>query len=168
MRTREELAWAAGFFDGEGCTSATRHSVVLSISQLLSNVDCLIRFRDAIGFGKLHGPYYHRRTRGGLHAPNMRLHITNFEQVQATMAMMWLWLGPAKKRQYIHKLRDTRTLERRRGGNQAIYRRALEARSCGAVLVLWSPRHLLAPPRGASRYRRTTRLVPARRLTIAG
>jgi len=56
-----ELAWAAGFFDGEGCVSvsrtlATAEPVIqLSVSQVQR--EPLDRFAAAVGVGKVYGPY---------------------------------------------------------------------------------------------------------------
>src|SRR6266540_4363990 len=59
--SRTELAWAGGFFDGEGSTFvATRgHYPVIGISQ--SDDDgipaVLVRFREAVGgYGHINGP----------------------------------------------------------------------------------------------------------------
>jgi hypothetical protein len=59
-----ELAWAAGFFDGEGCTSLAvcrRDGKIISykahvcIAQV--QAEPLIRFRNAVNIGKVYGPY---------------------------------------------------------------------------------------------------------------
>jgi hypothetical protein len=54
-----ELAWAAGFFDGEGCTSYRKKSkpqwgAQVSITQF--HPETLERFQSAVG-GKVYGPY---------------------------------------------------------------------------------------------------------------
>ena len=56
---REEIAWAAGFFDGEGCFSYIQKAryVCLRIGQ--SELEPLERFREAVGLGKIYGPYSH-------------------------------------------------------------------------------------------------------------
>lgn len=55
-----ELAWAAGFFEGEGCVSTGRGRqymyLVLNITQ--NNLYPLLRFQNAVyGHGKVYGPY---------------------------------------------------------------------------------------------------------------
>lgn len=54
---REELAWAAGFFDGEGCFSYSKSGqyVCVSIGQTVR--EPLERFKLAVGLGVIYGPY---------------------------------------------------------------------------------------------------------------
>jgi hypothetical protein len=56
-----ELAWAAGFFDGEGCvtgfiTRGGEFNLNLIVAQS-STTEHLERFRDAVGYGTISGPY---------------------------------------------------------------------------------------------------------------
>jgi hypothetical protein len=99
-----ELAWAAGFFDGEGNIRAKPNNQhariyyhpVIFIPQIDPQV--LERFRHAVGRGKVSGPY--DRTR---YAPNRQpqwyYEVYSFDQVQAVMAMLWKWLSPVKREQ---------------------------------------------------------------------
>ena len=54
---REELAWAAGFFDGEGCFSYTEKARygVATITQ--ADIRPLDRFKTAVRVGNVYGPY---------------------------------------------------------------------------------------------------------------
>jgi hypothetical protein len=87
-----ELAWCAGFFDGEGSTFTQLHlnknhtgvQITFDVSQI--NPLLLYRFNEAIG------------GYGGLHRSQLR--ISNFEHVQYTMCLLWRWLGSIKKEQY--------------------------------------------------------------------
>lgn len=98
---REELAWAAGFFDGEGCCRARRHGtlaktprrfqLVLDVSQKDRRV--LDRFRRAVGVGAVYGPYR------APHRVQYHFATTDFEACQAVIAMLWSWLGPLKREQ---------------------------------------------------------------------
>jgi hypothetical protein len=59
MKSRDEVIWAAGFFDGEG-TTGTRtqrgHTyLVLQVAQVDRRP--LDRFGAAVGVGKVYGPY---------------------------------------------------------------------------------------------------------------
>ena len=105
MSTREsELAWAAGFFDGEGCTSATkmggsprfptRRYPLIGIAQVDRAV--LDRFRDAVGFGKVTGPYEKKNPNA---RPQYRYSIQGFVPVTTVMARLWPWLGEIKRQQ---------------------------------------------------------------------
>lgn len=50
-----ELIWAAGFFDGEGCSLLNSGYVAISISQ--NHTEVLERFQRAVGLGSITGPY---------------------------------------------------------------------------------------------------------------
>jgi hypothetical protein len=62
-----EMAWAAGLFDGEGCVSAShaegrkrKDGTQRTYPRLYvgnTDVRLLIRFQQAVGVGKIHGPY---------------------------------------------------------------------------------------------------------------
>ena len=51
----EEIAWAAGFFEGEG--SVTLHGKRLAVSIKNNDLDPLVRFRRIVQSGKVYGPY---------------------------------------------------------------------------------------------------------------
>ncbi len=93
-----KLAWAAGFFDGEGCTYAKKwdafkngySGMALEITQADSFV--LYKFRDAVGgLGKVYFP----NARGV-----WKFRSTRFEHIQAIVAMLWKWLSPPKREQW--------------------------------------------------------------------
>ena len=99
---RYELAWAAGFFDGEGCTGLYVSSKggcnfpKITISQV--NRVHLERFQRAVGgIGKIYGPY----TRKGHpnKRPSYQFQTSKFETCQAIIAMLWPWLGVEKREQ---------------------------------------------------------------------
>jgi hypothetical protein len=73
MIDRQELAWAAGFFDGEGhvclhrCTPNGRGRAegYVSLEVTISQIDprVLYRFAEAVGHGRILGPYgYSKKT----------------------------------------------------------------------------------------------------------
>lgn len=99
-----ELAWAAGFFDGEGNVRAkpnrqharVYYHPVVFIPQIDPQV--LERFRSAVGLGKVTGPWNRSR-----YAPNRQdqwyYEAYSFERTQAVVAMLWKWLSPVKREQ---------------------------------------------------------------------
>src|SRR5947207_13660201 len=96
---REELAWAAGLFDGEGSTTyhgrKPTHSVVkLQIAQVDRRV--LDQFARIVKCGRVYGPHPH-----GRHRPLYYFVANSFEEVQAVIAMLWVWLSRLKKEQAI-------------------------------------------------------------------
>lgn len=102
---REELAWAAGFFDGEGCISSSvfEHKRTRSIQIAIGQTDLrpLERFNRAIGgFGTI---YVINRPIPLLatHKPQWSLKIGRFEHVQSTMALLWLFISEPKREQCV-------------------------------------------------------------------
>lgn len=101
-----ELAWAAGFFDGEGCVCFSkssyynlagkklRHRIQMSVGQK-NNIFPVKRFHTAIGFGNVSRPDIHFQ---------VKWYVSTFEEVQAAIAMLWKFLCPRKKQQYIETL----------------------------------------------------------------
>lgn len=97
---RENLAWVAGFFDGEGYAGHTpcgRHfQSTVAIRQ--KHVAPLLKVQQIIGFGNVRGPYYkHRDTKT---FEFYEYAIGKFEHIQAFGALVWTWLGPAKRSQF--------------------------------------------------------------------
>ena len=107
-RHREELAWAAGFFDGEGHVgtgrpTSKRLDLYLSISQVERRV--LDRFRAAVGCGKVDGPYLHPvSVKRGNEQPRYYFQTQRFEYVQAIITMLWTFLSPVKREQALRAL----------------------------------------------------------------
>jgi len=101
-----ELAWAAGFFDGEGNIRAklnkqsprSYYYLAISINQVDPQV--LERFRRAVGVGKVAGPYDRSRYAGAFsRKPQWTYEAYSFEKIQAVLAMLWKWLSPVKQEQ---------------------------------------------------------------------
>jgi hypothetical protein len=52
---REEVAWAAGLFEGEGCLTITSGQPVMRLNS--TDEDAPQRFYEIVGAGKVYGPY---------------------------------------------------------------------------------------------------------------
>lgn len=106
---REELAWAAGFWDGEGCTTPQRHktgavSLHLTVHQVFR--PNLERFYAAIGgLGKLYGPEIRNTGK-----PISSWATGKFEHGQAVIAMLWPFLSQDKKDQYKRVLAEIKAV----------------------------------------------------------
>ena len=101
--SREDLAWAAGFFDGEGTgysegSPTRRHRPTIAISQSgEAGKKTLARFQKAIGgLGKVYGPYKPSQTQKQI---RYYWQARTFETTQAIMAMLWCFLGDVKRDQ---------------------------------------------------------------------
>jgi hypothetical protein len=98
---REELAWAAGLFDGEGYVGVYRdprrqHGCRLDISIFQIDRQVLDRFHQAVGgIGTVRGPYQN----AGRALRYFTWRVYSFEKVQAVIAMLWAFLSPVKREQ---------------------------------------------------------------------
>jgi LAGLIDADG DNA endonuclease family protein len=95
MINREELAWAAGFFDGEGHVRAVgRGHVRVQLAQV--EKEPLERFQRAVlNLGKFYGPYEQG------HRPVWHFRTHNFEESQAVIALLWNFLSGPKRQQIL-------------------------------------------------------------------
>ena len=103
-RTRESLAWAAGFFDGEGSTMATRRRgrsrtpPRLSITQV--DRRSLFRFQGAVGgLGHISKPFRRRNKVTGRLSVQSVWRLTTRAHTEVVLGLLWPWLGEAKKEQ---------------------------------------------------------------------
>jgi hypothetical protein len=96
---REQLAWAAGFFDGEGSTFAKSdrdrpdyHQLGIAVPQAgLQVPEALVRFRAAmLGMGRIDPP-----SKGGPHKWRAR----GFVDAQQTVVLLWPYIGQVKRQQ---------------------------------------------------------------------
>lgn len=100
---RENLAWAAGFFDGEGHSrNGRRGALAVTISQADSPV-LLERFRSAVGVGTIRGPYTHKAR--PKQRPFYVYDALGFENTQHCLCVLWPWLGAVKREQARSALR---------------------------------------------------------------
>lgn len=102
-----ELAWAAGFFDGEGSTcissykpnnqNAMANVLTMTISQI--HRETLERFQRAIGgVGVINGPY-NPPSFGKNQQPQYRYHLSGLSRVVPAIDSLWPWLGRIKREQ---------------------------------------------------------------------
>ena len=96
--TREEVAWAAGLFEGEGSIGAYRRSlprVGRSVQASLHMTDekPVREFARIVGVGTVSGPIQ----RPG--KPIYLWRVSNFEYVQHVAAVLWPRLAPRRRTQ---------------------------------------------------------------------
>lgn len=112
--TRENIAYAAGLFDGEGCITEVQCSMRLTVAS--TDRDILERFQSAVGCGKIS----ERRNTGPLTRKVQYVwFVTSFEKCQALLAAMWPWLCERRKRRAAemlgkHKIRPVAPTMRRK------------------------------------------------------
>jgi hypothetical protein len=92
---REEIAWAGGLFEGEGCVTITTsrdpgHQRTFTLALSMTDLDPVERFAAAVGVGKVRGPYGPYKP---TEKPIWQWRISRYEQSQAVIVMLWPWLG---------------------------------------------------------------------------
>lgn len=99
--TREDLAWAAGFFDGEGCVTfnVVRGKKYIRVSVRQHHREVLDKFQEVVGLGSVSGPYT-----SGSGNDCWSFQVSGFERSQAIAALLWEWLGSEKRDQFKHHL----------------------------------------------------------------
>lgn len=102
---REEIAWAGGFYEGEGCIFSryVRRMKDPYTSLIINNTDLepLERFQAAVGLGHIRGPYQPKQ---GQRQPQYHYEVNGFEKSQAIIAMLWPFLSARRKAQAVGKL----------------------------------------------------------------
>jgi hypothetical protein len=100
----EDLAWAAGLFDGDGSTYFAKHrthagyvraEMAVTQSSRTGEPGVLSRLREILGVGHIGGPY------GGNDKwePVYRWKVYRRIEIEATATSLWPWLGSAKQEQ---------------------------------------------------------------------
>jgi hypothetical protein len=94
---RHELAWAAGFFDGEGWANRSRRGVQSRINQSDNDgvPNVLVRFKRIVGCGRIHGPV-REDGRQDLYYWD----VSSRSDVEALTDAIWPWLGDVKRAEF--------------------------------------------------------------------
>lgn len=107
---REALAWAAGFYDGEGSCSYTlrilrsgthQRAIYMQLAQV--NRLSLDRFLSAVEVGSVKGPYQPRNKKA---RPYWMWRTSGLSHVKDVADLLWPWLGEEKRLQFI-KAKDS-------------------------------------------------------------
>lgn len=119
-RTELELAWAAGFFDGEGTVTVHRGGRAGGSRYLMAAVKqsadgrgapaTLERLQAAVGLGRVGGPYSDSPTRRGF-SPNRRAYFMWYargHEAEIAIERLWPELGETKRREALSGLEAIR------------------------------------------------------------
>ncbi|OLC54315.1 MAG: hypothetical protein AUH85_12000 [Chloroflexi bacterium 13_1_40CM_4_68_4] len=106
-KKRRNLAWAAGFFDGEGWANATgsrrrrAKQPQAKINQASADVvpEVLVRFRDAVGVGRIGGPELKENRQ-----PLYRWVASSRGYIARTFDLLRPWLGVVKRAEFARAL----------------------------------------------------------------
>lgn len=115
-----ELAWAAGFFDGEGYVGlAHEHSVdrLPRLQMSVAQVDRrpLDRFAKAVGYGKVRGPYTQKNPNSN---PYYHWQIQSTTRSEATFALLEPFMAAPKVEDFYRALEE--------------FHRIVSTRKCGS------------------------------------
>ena len=91
-----ELAWDAGFFDGEGTTSRHADSGQVRVTITQQERTTLDRFCCAVGVGKVYGPYSPPSHHGKVH---FSYSVNKLVDVKKCLRRLWPHLSGPKRRQ---------------------------------------------------------------------
>ena len=101
-----ELAWAAGFWDGEGCTSVSARRGTASVPRIVGQIaqvdrEVLDRFADALGIGNVLGPYKSKNPKAQDYYCWRVEGMKNFYHIKESL---FPYLGTQKKNQMIRAI----------------------------------------------------------------
>lgn len=103
---REQLAWAAGFFDGEANFITCKHNkdrtkrFIIQVGQ--KHPEVLERLQTIFPKSKISGPYIHRgkyRFPKKSYPTYYRWAVNDFEYAQFVVGCVWPWLDIIKQKQ---------------------------------------------------------------------
>jgi hypothetical protein len=102
---REDLSWAAGLFEGEGCFTYLPAGISRPIRASLgmTDEDVVRKFHKIIQLGTVDGPITpspDKRFNNRIYKPKWVWRVDSFERVQAVGAMFWPWLGIRRKNKF--------------------------------------------------------------------
>lgn len=94
MPSREEIAWAAGLFEGEGCISQGRGILVLRLNS--TDEETPLRFCRIVQGGTVYGPYRNTQRDGYARKP---FWVWVGESVDAleTLRLIFPWLSARRR-----------------------------------------------------------------------
>lgn len=96
--TRENLAWAAGIFEGEGCINhfSSKNPRSCRLQLYMTDLDVMERFCQIAGVGEVELCVAPSRLRGG-RKPIYVWRISNWDEWYPFAVAMWPWLGERRR-----------------------------------------------------------------------
>lgn len=94
MASPEEIAWAAGFFEGEGTITVSGNRLVARVSN--TDDEVLKHYADVMAIGTVYGPYGTYPS-GHRKKPLWVWAAQSYDALDA-IALMWPWLGTRRRR----------------------------------------------------------------------
>ncbi len=109
---REEIAWAAGLFEGEGTVILRRNKNQAWTASIFStDQDVLLRFHRVIEVGKLYGPYTRKNAAARPHhKPQWRWAVSDRDGFLKFAALVRPWLLSRRAARLDQAIGDMRKL----------------------------------------------------------
>lgn len=113
MTKQEELAWAAGFFDGEGCVGCyaagsqfykNKEKKYVKVAVANTDKSLLDRFQRIVGFGKVDGPYIRKNSKW---LPRYTYRANGINEGTKLFEMLKPYLGDAKRKDFEEAIAST-------------------------------------------------------------
>ena len=105
--TRENIAWAAGLFEGEGCISSGRAGIRLSLG--MTDKDVVEKFLSIVGVGTIGKP-----TSLPNRKPCWYWVLYKVEHSQAVLAALWPFLGQRRRARAVELIQRWASLKPKR------------------------------------------------------
>lgn len=96
MATPEEVAWAAGLFDGEGSITHSDRDLQLSLKN--TDLELVERFWRIVDRGRIYGPYEHRASDGWNRKPFWAW-VAHGDAGHTTLELFAPWLSERRRAQ---------------------------------------------------------------------
>lgn len=93
-----QVAWVAGFYEGEGCCCVTNGGMNLRLSITSTDMDVLQRAQAILGAGRIHT----RRVTSPIVKSNKPLHVLHINGNEVCIEILerlWPWLGERRREQ---------------------------------------------------------------------
>ena len=91
-----EVAWAAGFFEGEGTITASNGRLVVRLNN--TDPEPVYQFAKILGFGDVYGPYHYDARDGYERKPFWVWLAVEYEALDV-IELLWPWLTPRRRGQ---------------------------------------------------------------------
>jgi hypothetical protein len=94
MPTREEIAWAAGLFEGEGTITLSGYALCVRVGN--TDDEVVRRLADIVATGSVYGPYPPSSGSGHRKKP-LWVWLAREEAGLDALALMWPWLSTRRR-----------------------------------------------------------------------
>ena len=91
-----EVAWAGGFFEGEGTITMSRGRLVVRLNN--TDSEPVYRFAKIIAFGEVYGPYHYESPDGSRRKPFWVWLAEEYDALEV-LELLWPWLSHRRRGQ---------------------------------------------------------------------